>query len=185
MLTRQVWNHPWVCAATNLLLVMALYTLSRLFFFWTSPDLFPQVGGAHLWEMVLGGMRFDLTAILYLSSGYLLMMLLPLPMAWRQDTIYQGVAKALFLIPNMIGIAINCADTVYLRFTGRRTTITFFDEFEHDGNLLSIFAQGMAQYWSVTIFALTIMVILILLYRAPRKSDDAEKSTWHYYQLPC
>ena len=144
---------------------MAAYTLSRLFFFITSPDLFPDVTAAHLWEMLLGGMRFDLTAILYLSSVYLLLALFPLPMNWRQNSVYQSVAKWFFLVPNLIGIAVNCADTVYVRFTDRRTTITFFDEFQNDGNLLSIFLQGAAQYWYVTLFALLLMAAVVWLYR--------------------
>lgn len=167
------WNHPWVCAACNILLVMAAYTLSRLFFFVTSPDLFPDVTAAHLWEMLLGGMRFDLTAILYLSSVYLLLALFPLPMKWRQNGVYQSVAKWFFLVPNLIGIAVNCADMVYVRFTDRRTTITFFDEFQHDGNLLSVFLQGAAQYWYVTLFALFIMIGVVRLYRPVHKTSSA------------
>lgn len=161
----RIFIHPWVCAACNLLLVMAAYTLSRLFFFITSPDLFPDVTAAHLWEMLLGGMRFDLTAILYLSSVYLLLALFPLPMNWRQNSVYQSVAKWFFLVPNLIGIAVNCADMVYVRFTDRRTTITFFDEFQNDGNLLSVFLQGAAQYWYVTLFALLLMTAVVWLYR--------------------
>ena len=161
----RIFRHPWVCAAYNLLLVMAAYTLSRLFFFITSPDLFPDVTAAHLWEMLLGGMRFDLTAILYLSSVYLLLALFPLPMRWRQNGVYQSVAKWFFLVPNLIGLAVNCADTVYVRFTDRRTTITFFDEFQNDGNLLSVFLQGAAQYWYVTLFALLLMAAVVWLYR--------------------
>jgi hypothetical protein len=70
---------------------MAAYTLSRLFFFITSPDLFPDVTAAHLWEMLLGGMRFDLTAILYLSSVYLLLALRIVLAA----VLYVGVMKLL------------------------------------------------------------------------------------------
>ena len=146
---------------TNLLLVMAIYTLTRVFFYLTSRDLFPDVTCAHLWEMLLGGMRFDLTAVLYLSSVYLLMVLLPLPQTWRLNRYYQTAAKWFFLLPNLLGIAVNCIDMVYVRFTDRRTTITFFDEFSHDGNLLSIFCQGIVQYWYVTLFALAVMGLLV------------------------
>ena len=179
-------NHPWVCAACNLLIVMAAYTLSRLFFFVTSPDLFPNVTAAHLWEMVIGGMRFDLTAILYLSSVYLLLALLPLPMRWRQNAVYQSVAKWFFLVPNLIGIAVNCADMVYVRFTDRRTTITFFDEFQNDGNLLSVFLQGAVQYWYVTLFALLLMAGLVCLFRKSHfQMNDSRivSRPWIYYPV--
>jgi len=176
---KRFWNHPWVCAAWNMLVVMVLYTLSRLFFYWVSPDLFPDVTGSHLWEMMVGGLRFDLTAVLYLSAVYLLLMLLPLPMAWRQNKVYQTVAKWFFLVPNLLGLAVNCIDMVYVRFTDRRTTITFFDEFQNDGNLLSVFLQGVTQYWYVTLFGIFALSALILLFRPSRGLSD--RSTVRYY----
>ena len=179
---KRFWNHPWVCAAYNILLVMAAYTLSRLFFFVTSPDLFPDVSAAHLWEMLLGGVRFDLTAILYLSSVYLLLALFPLPMNWRQNGVYQSVAKWFFLVPNLVGIAVNCADTVYVRFTDRRTTITFFDEFQNDGNLLSVFLQGAVQYWYVTIFTIFLMAGVVWLYRkSTHNPSPVTRNPYIYY----
>lgn len=174
--------HPWVCAVYNLLLVMAIYSLSRLFFYWISPDLFPDVTSTHLREMLTGGLRFDLTAVLYLSAVYLMMMLLPLPLKWRQNVVYQRIAKWLFLLPNLFGIAVNCIDMVYVRFTDRRTTITFFDEFQNDGNILSVFLQGVTQYWFVTLFALVAMTGLILLFRPSRYVEDTQKRPiWLYY----
>lgn len=167
-----------------MLLLMALYTLSRLFFFWISPDLFPHVTANHLWEMMVGGLRFDLTAVLYLSAAYLLMMLLPLPMTWRRHAMYQRIAEILFLAPNLLGLAANCIDMVYVRFTDRRTTITFFDEFQHDGNLFSVFMQGMGQYWYVTLFALALFTALILGFRkspTPCHQSPVTHHQWNYY----
>ena len=188
---KRFWQHPWVCAAWNMLLVMAIYTLSRLFFYLISPDLFPDVTPSHLWEMLRGGMRFDLTAVLYLSSVYLLLTLLPLPPKWRFNKAYQHVAKYFFIIPNLIGIAVNCIDMVYVRFTDRRTTITFFSEFQNDGNLLSIFLQGVKQYWYVTLFAFIMMAALIDLFRRPKNTNRQRPTTndqrpitntpWLYY----
>ena len=177
---RNIFSHPWVCAAINLVIVMSLYTLARVFFFAISPDLFPDVTFSHLGEMLLGGMRFDLTAVLYLSSVYLLMVLLPFPIHWRQNKIYQKIAKWLFLIPNILGIAVNCIDMVYVRFTDRRTTITFFDEFQNDGNLASIFFQGVTEYWYVTVFAVLAICLLILLFRESEEYTTTRSQWWYY-----
>lgn len=160
---------------------MILYTLSRLFFYWTSGDLFPNVSGAHLREMLAGGLRFDLTAILYLSSLYLVLMLLPLPWHWRTNSVYQTIAKWCFLIPNILGLLVNAADMVYMRFTDRRTTMTFFTEFQHDDNLLRIFFTGMLQYWYVTLFALLIVVLLILCTRTCAKAEPIVRQPLLYY----
>ena len=148
-------------AIWNILLLMAIYSLSRLFFFLINSDLYPEVSTAHLVEMLLGGMRFDLTAVLYLSSVYLVLALLPLPLKVRNHRVYQIITRLFYLIPNAVGILVNCADMVYVRFTDRRTTCTFFAEFQHDSNLGTILLQSLWQYWYVTLFALAAIAILI------------------------
>ena len=135
-------------AIWNILLLMAIYSLSRLFFFLINSDLYPEVGTAHLVEMLLGGMRFDLTAVLYLSSVYLVLALLPLPLKVRNHRVYQTITRLFYLIPNAVGILVNCADMVYVRFTDRRTTCTFFAEFQHDSNLGTILLQSLWQYYT-------------------------------------
>ena len=173
---KTIWQHPWVVAACNILLVMALFTLSRLVFVWVNHDLYPDISTAHLGEMVCGGVRFDLTALLYLNSVYLILMLLPLPPFIRNKRAYQTTATWFYWVPNIIGLLVNCVDMVYFRFTDRRTTCTFFSEFQNEGNLLSIFCQSVVQYWYVTLFAILICVALVLLTR--------KKSTITYHLSP-
>ena len=177
---KQIWKHPWMVGASNLLLVMVLYTISRLFFFWVNVDLYPNVSVNHLLDMLAGGLRFDLTALLYLNSLYLLFVLLPLPSTIRNHHNYISTAKWAFWVPNILGFIVNCMDIVYVRFTDRRTTCTVFTEFQNDGNLVSIIWQSMWQYWYVTLFGIALLTLLILCTRKqwlvaiPRK-------TWVYY----
>ena len=160
-----IWRHPWMVAVSNVLLVLALYSLLRAGCYAVNTDLFPNVSRAHLWEMLCGGVRFDLTAVLYLSSLYIIGMLLPLPAKWRENAVYQRVLAGLFIIPNAIGLIVNTIDIVYIRFTDRRTTCTFFQEFANDDNLLRIAGQGMAEYWYVTLMGLAALAVLVLCTR--------------------
>lgn len=159
---------------------MAIYTLSRLFFFWVNADIFPNVSAAHLGEMLLGGLRFDLTAVLYLSALYMVMMVLPLPWRWRTNGVYQTICKWVLLVPNLIGLAVNCVDMVYIRFTDRRTSMTFFLEFANDNNLGKIFIMGVFEYWYVTLFFLIAAAAMIQL---TRKADGMRiiRNPWVYY----
>ena len=152
-------------AVSNVLLVLALYSLLRVGCYAVNTDLFPYVSRAHLWEMLCGGVRFDLTAVLYLSSLYIIGMLLPLPAKWRENAVYQRVLAWMFIIPNAIGLIVNTIDIVYIRFTDRRTTCTFFQEFANDDNLLRIAGQGMAEYWYVTLMGLAALAVLVLCTR--------------------
>jgi phosphoglycerol transferase MdoB-like AlkP superfamily enzyme len=175
-------KHPWIVGAMNLLLVMVVYTLTRLFFYWINIDLYPNVSTGHLIEMLIGGLRFDLTALLYINSLYLLLVLLPLPASIRSHKAYMGVAKWTFWIPNIIGFIANCMDIVYVRFTNRRTTCTIFSEFQNDDNIIQVILQSALQYWHVTVFGIVILIIFILCtgkkweVRTPRR-------IWAYYLL--
>ena len=172
----------------NWLLMMVCYMLMRLFYYRVNIDLYPDVSGGHLLEMCMGGIRFDMTALLYLNSVYLLLMFLPLPWKWRTNPIYQQTAHWFFLIPNILGILANAVDTVYVRFADRRTTVAFFSEFENDDNLASIFLTSMVQYWYVSLFTLALIAAVYACMRSPytskanRQRDDAERHTgWKYY----
>ena len=176
---KAIWRYPWTVAACNVLLVMVLYSLLRVGCYAVNTDMFPDVDGAHLWEILCGGVRFDLTAVLYLSSLYIIGMLLPIPARWRNNAVYQRVLAWLFIVPNAIGIVVNTIDIVYMRFTDRRTTCTFFTEFANDNNLLRIAWQGITEYWYVTLMGVAALAVLFFCTR--KRADASCERIWVYY----
>jgi len=170
----------------NIALALLLYSLSRLFFFLTNLALFPDVTTSHFFEMLLGGLRFDLTAVLYLSSPYLIMAMAPIPLSWRSNRIYAAIQKWLFIIPNAIGLLINAADMAYIPFSGGRTTCSFFTEFGNDSNLFSIFVHSLIEYWYISLFALALIAALFFFYRPYRPIPRLNKiysKPYIYYPL--
>ena len=159
------WLHPWTVAACNFVLMMVAFTMMRLFFYRVNIDIYPDVSTRHLLEMLGGGIRFDLTALLYLNSVYLVLMLLPLPWSWRTNNKYQKAVRWFYWVPNILGIIANAVDTVYVRFSDRRTTMAFFSEFENDDNLSNIFFTSMVQYWYVSVFTIVLIIAVIWLTR--------------------
>ena len=162
---KDLWKHQWVVAACNIGLVLLLYSLLRIACYAVNGAMFPNISGTHLWEILCGGVRFDLTAVLYLSALYLVGILLPLPAHWRNNAVWQKVLAWLFIVPNAIGLIVNTIDIVYIRFTDRRTTCTFFTEFANDDNLWRIALQGVWQFWYVTLIGLLVIAVLILCTR--------------------
>ncbi len=175
---KQIFQYPWLVAACNLLLVLAVFSLSRLFFYWVNRDMFPAISNRHLAEMLLGGIRFDLTALLYLNSVYLLLLLLPI--RFRENRIWQKVAWWFYMIPNAVGILLNSIDTIYVRYTDRRTTCTFFSEFQNDDNLGNIFIQSVIQYWYVTLFCVAMIILLAWISRK-KVCTNTILPKWAYY----
>lgn len=174
-------HSVWLAAAWNILLVLVLYTLMRLFFYAIHTDWYPEMTKEHLGEILWGGIRFDLSALLYLNSLYLVLMLIPIPRVWRSRKGYKAVCKWVYLLPNAIGITANCIDMVYTAFSDRRTTFAFFSEFQNDGNLLSIFGQGMVGYWYVTLLGAGLLAALYFLYREGEAGENWPR--WWYYPI--
>ena len=159
--------------------MLVLYSASRIYFYWIYIDLFPNVTTPHLLEMLGGGLRFDLTALLYLNSLYILLALLPLPTSLRNHPAYIASAKWAFLIPNILGFALNCVDMIYFRFTSRRTTCTFFSEFDNENNFIQIILQAVIQYWYVTLFAVIGIIVIVVFMR--KKWQIEYKSNLFYF----
>lgn len=173
------WRHPWAVAACNIILVLALYSLLRITCYLVNGAMFPNIDGSHLLEILGGGVRFDLTAVLYLSSLYVVGVLLPLPARWRENNVYQKVLAWLFLVPNAIGLIINTADIAYIPFSDRRTTCTFFTEFAHDDNLWRIVGQGVVQYWYVTLAGVAALAVLFLFTRRTFRCSSAKPVVYY------
>ena len=166
-----IWHHPITVAMCNLLVMMALYSLLRLFCFFVDREMFPNMTFAHLMEIMKGGLRFDLTAILYLSSLYIVGMVFPWPIRWRENAKYQRTLRWLFWIPNAIGLICNTIDIVYIPFTDRRTTCTFFSEFSNDNNIGTVMGEGFGQYWFI---ALTMVIVVVIMALCTRRTYHFE-----------
>ena len=71
--------------------------------------------------MFWGGLRFDLSAIVYTSLLLTTLSLLPLPQAYSRG--YQRMLTGLYRIVTSLAIILNLGDVVYYRFTLKRTTL--------------------------------------------------------------
>ena len=78
-------------------------------------------------------------------------------------------------------IAMNLADVVYFRFTGRRTTASVFQEFSHEGNLLSIVGKEVAHHPFLLLLGIVLIALLWVLYVEPRAYRPQLRPRWKYY----
>lgn len=176
---KRLWRHPICVAMCNVLLVMLLFSLCRIFFFLLNRTAFSGMTWPHFAEILGGGLRFDLSAILLFNSLYILLTLLPF--RFRQNAHYQEVAKWVFVIINAILLIANCADMAYFPFSQRRTTCAIFSEFAHDNNLPKIFAISLVNYWYITLFCVATIAVLWFGYR--RFSVQTFFRRWSFYVL--
>jgi phosphoglycerol transferase MdoB-like AlkP superfamily enzyme len=147
----------------NALNLLGIYAICRLVFYGVNIDYFTSVTPSNLLTMCIGGIRFDLVAIIYLNLLYIL--LASLPFKFRALPKYQLSAKIIYFVCNAIGIIINLCDVVYFRFINKRTTIHVFSEFKNDNNLLKIFGLAIVEYWYLFLLGITLLIWLWYSYR--------------------
>ena len=140
----------------NLGIAYILYFLARIIYLLVNYSYFEQgLNFSHFMEMLGGGLVFDTSAILVTNIPYIVLMLLP----WhrKENNTYQLICKWVFIVINGLALAINLCDSVYFRYTMRRTTTTVFSEFSNERNLGSIFLTETLHHWYLVIaFALLI-----------------------------
>lgn len=155
-----------LCLVLNMALAFAAYLLCRVEFIlenWGA--LSSNIGNGAAAAIYGGGLRFDTSAIIYTNLPYILLMLLPV--AWKESDGWQRVAKWVFVGVNSLCVCINLADSVYFAYTGRRTTASVFAEFGNEGNIASIVGIELLRHWYLVVLAAVMVWGLWRLYFMP------------------
>lgn len=175
-------KFPIVALLCNLLIVYVLFSLTRLVFVWCNSSLYSEhMTVGYLFQLMLAGLRFDTTAILYLNCWMILVFLFPLHWKENNENVFK-VCRWLFVIVNFIGLSANLCDCAYFPFTGRRTTFNVLQEFSNEGNFLTIIANEALPYWYLFILAAVLVWVLWKLFRMPQmKVKGGWKKLCGYY----
>jgi phosphoglycerol transferase MdoB-like AlkP superfamily enzyme len=172
-------NNIYVALILSLLLVMILYSLSRVGFFLFNRAFFQGMNANRFLTIAAGGLRFDLSATLYSNSLFILLMIVPF--TFRFSGWYKLVLKWVFIVCNTIAFAANSADIIYYRFTLRRTTLSVFSQFENETNLGKLFFRFLFDYWYAFFFFLLLVALLVWGYKKIRFEGPQIKKPWLFY----
>lgn len=169
----------------NLLLALAVYFIARTEFLLENFSYFStDLSMGRLVRLYGGGLVFDLSAVGYTNSLYILMMLFPL---WLKETRgYHLICKYVFVVVNAITLVVNLGDSVYFPYTLRRTTTSVFDEFSRENNLLDVFGGELLGHWYLVILAAVAVYGMWKLYVMPTTESAHFKtagSRWTFSAL--
>ena len=173
----KVQNAPFMLA-WRLMMVFFLFSVQRLLFYLFNIGYFPNMPVGHLGELMLSGLKFDLSAVLYVNSLYILVMLLPIQM--KYDDCYKKMARILFLVTNSIALSTNFIDVVYFRYILRRTDFSIFSEFRNESHLWKIVLVGLVQYWYLVLIFAVMFYFLMLLYSDHKRSSLVRSNAFFY-----
>ncbi len=158
--------------------IMFLFTVCRVAFYLYNRDLFPQMTFGKFSYILWGGLKFDLSAILYTNLLYLLFFSIPNPLRFKIWA--RNLLKYLFFVTNGFILWLNCYDMMFYPYSLRRTTLHILKEFENEGNILAIFLNAMVDYWPIVLLFFVMIFLMVKLYG--KVSRVTIKSTWiaHY-----
>ena len=171
---------PYIALIIRFAMMLLIYQILRVGFYIYNVDQFPHVTFSEMIRMMSGGLKFDLAALFYLNSLYILMMAIPLPFKYKAS--YQKVAKWVFIITNSIGIGLNLIDYAYYPFTLKRTTGTVFSQFANEQNLFKLMTDFLIGYWYLLLEFVVIVWVLIRLYDLI-KIEYKRFTGWTFYAV--
>lgn len=138
-------NNIYGALVKRLLLVMAFYSLCRISFYLFNVGYFPGMTLDRMATIMLGGLKFDLSAVLYINALFILLTIIPF--TFKFNPLYQKILHYIFIITNSLGLAANVADNIYYRYTLRRTTISVFSQFKNEQNFGALLFSFIVDYW--------------------------------------
>lgn len=168
---------PLAATICNLLIAYGCYILAQGCYFLENYSYFRET--QFTFDLVSGSLMFDTSAIFVTNILYVVLMLFPLH--WKEQHWYQLLCKWVFVVVNALALAINLGDSVYFKYTMRRTTTTVFSEFSSENNLTGIFFNEIIGHWYLVLAAAIIIWGMWKLYRTPHL--EAKQQTWWKYDL--
>lgn len=161
----------------NIILAYAALMLCRIIFVIVNLSLYSDALHSNsLWQMLVGSLRFDTTAMFYLNALYIVITLLPIHC--KEGNGSQMASRIIFTICNSVGVVGNLCDVVYVPFTGRRSTASVFNEFSNDGNIAQIIGIEALSHWYLVLIGLA---MIYALYRLFTPTKYSTKKLAKYY----
>ena len=150
----------------NLFWVYVCYEVCRLAFLAENWQMFSAgMSWKAFWQITLGGLKFDTSAIFYTNSLVILLYLLPLHVKERKW--YWLTTKWIYVIINAVCLFMNLADTVFFEFRKHRTSMAVFDEFKGEGNICGIVGTEIVSHWYLAVLFVAMVALLWRCYRIP------------------
>lgn len=175
---KTLWNSHTALTVRRVALLYAVLALCRALFFLHNREL---IGPLETWgSLVKGALQFDTVSILYAEGLWLVLALLPLPLAWRESRLWQRLLFALYSVVGSLVIALNLSDAVYFRYTQKRFTA---DEifFADNSNSLQLMGKFMAENWPLVLAWGTLTALLVWGGRGGEHPKSPLRRGWSYY----
>lgn len=177
---KRFWNSHLLLAVGRLALLYGILMLCRAIFWCVNRELLGEVEA--WWPLLCGALQFDTVSVLYAQGLWLVLALLPLPLAVRESRLYQRLLFGLYAVVGAVMVVLNLSDVVYFNYTQKRLTA---DElfFADNSNSLQLILKFAAESWWLVLLGLGLIALLAWGYGHKREPRAPYRKWYVYYPL--
>jgi phosphoglycerol transferase MdoB-like AlkP superfamily enzyme len=121
---------------------LIFFALGRLLFFLMNADAFAPSGFSKVIGTFFYGLLFDFSAIAYLNTLFYILSIIPWHL--RSKHAYQKVLRIQFLLMNSVALLLNCIDSAFFRFSGKRSGTELL---QLKDDILPLLGNYLFDYW--------------------------------------
>lgn len=167
----------WKLTLLKLGLALGVFTICRVLFWLFNAGLFEDASV----DLLLYGLRFDLSALGWLFFPFVILSGLPLPFYFHRA--YQQVLRVFFYLPLVTAVVLNGIDWAYFPFSKKRSGIEMFKLLgggEDLGALLPVFVMD---FWYIIVVIILLIVAAGAVYERISKGTPPVFSTGSRYYI--
>lgn len=154
------WFYHIRLLVKRILIVLFLFTVCRLVFFIANYTFFSVNGWKNILLSFLHGVRFDISAILYINLIYIFLSIIAAFV--NTNSLYNKIQEIIFYLFNGLGLLLNLIDAGYYRFQKKRTT---FELFSGENDVWVHLPEYLMSYWYLLLTLLMLITLMIVLYK--------------------
>ncbi len=142
-------------------ILLLSYFLCRILFFAFNASYFKLLSFQTVYSIILGGLRFDISAILYINAAFIVISLFPI---FRFVKIIRNrLFIVLFLVVNIFAILLNLVDVSFFSFELRRSTSELFTSNWLGKEFINLIPTLILGYWYILILWATVSILMSTL----------------------
>lgn len=142
----------------RLSIALSLLIFARILFFAFNTSYFLHYSFSSIIQTFYYGLRFDLSALVYVNIGFILFAIINL---FAQNRIIDSIARVFYVLGNSVAFLLNIADAQYFPFSRSRISAGIFNQWNDVENLAG---QYFITYWYIFVISLLVIIALSKLY---------------------
>ena len=160
-------------------LVFIFYMLSRWLFVFFNNDIFNLGGFSELLSLSFYGIKFDLAAIIYMLSIFIILSFLPGNNFFNYR--YKKLTRFFYFFGSLIGLGLNFIDFAYYRFNLMRINATVLEVIQNEQNKAKLTYHFFIEYFHLVFLFFLFSFVWIYLYNLFDIKKQEIKPSFSYW----